>query len=80
MLIFQLGGEKMKGKSHIDEDKLARVPEGHPFEYRDIVDDSLPVDEHTADGRRFKEEVVSGVYDNVKIEKDTDNRILYRKL
>lgn len=70
----------MKEKSHIDTSKLDKVPEGHPFEYRDIVDDNLPVDEHTVDGKRFKSEVESGIYSNVKVEKDTDNRILYRKL
>ena len=71
----------MNSKSHIDKNKLEKVPVGHPFEYRDIVSESLPMSEHTIDGRRFKSEVESGEYENVGIiDENPGNRILYRKL
>lgn len=70
----------MPDKSHIDLDKLNKVPSGKPFEYKDVVSDSIPMEAHTDDGRKFKIEVEQGVYDGVKIEKDTGSHILYRKL
>lgn len=70
----------MKEKSHIDIEKLNKVPSGKPFEYKDVVSDTLFIDEHTEDGKKFKEEVLEGLYDNVKIEKDTGSHLVYKKI
>lgn len=70
----------MQEKSHVDINKLNKVPSGHPFEYRDVVEDDFPMEEHTVDGKRFKAEVESGLFENVKFDKDLDTRLLYRKL
>lgn len=67
-------------RSQIDEEKLNRVPSGHPFEYKDVVRDDLPEEEHTEDGKRFKNEVEHGAYNNVKIEKNNGSHMIYRKL
>lgn len=67
-------------KSHIDMDKLERVPSGKRFEYRDIVNDEFPVEQHTVDGALFKEEVENGAYDNVTVLRDTEAHMLYKKL
>jgi len=70
----------MDYKSHIDEDKLNKVPSGHPFEYKDVVSDDFPMEDHSEDGRIFKFEVEKGLYNNVTIKKDTGSHILYKKL
>lgn len=70
----------MLDKSHICLNKLDKVPSGKPFEYKDIVQDDFAMENHTEDGKRFKDEVEQGVYDNIQIEKDTGSHILYRKL
>lgn len=70
----------MLDKSHIDINKLEKVPTGQSFEYKDIVKEDLPIDEHTLDGKRFKDEVENGVYDKVKISKQTGSHLLYKKL
>lgn len=70
----------MREKSHIDLEKLGKVPTGKPFEYKDIVSDNLFLQQHTEDGKRFKEEVKEGIYDNIKIEKDTGSHLLYKKI
>jgi len=67
-------------KSHIDENKLEKVPTGHPFEYKDVVCDEFPIEAHSEDGVRFKAEVENGDYKNVIIDKHTGSHILYRKL
>ncbi|GAA0177826.1 hypothetical protein SH2C18_09810 [Clostridium sediminicola] len=69
----------MQKKSHIDIDKLNRVPKGHPFEYKDVVDDDFPVDDRPRDGLFFKTEVDRGMYDSIVMKKDTGNRVLYEK-
>lgn len=69
----------MSKKSHIDMDKLNDVPSGHPFEYRDVVMDDFPLEEHTEDGKKFKSEVENEFYGMVIREDDLD-RIQYRKL
>lgn len=66
-------------RSHVDPDKLDRVPAGKPFEYKDVVEDSFVEEEHTEDGKRFKAEVLNGIYPDVKIEKDNGSRLVYRK-
>lgn len=70
----------MQKRSHIDLEKLERVPSGKPFEYKDVVEDSFREEDHTVDGKRFKSEVLNGVYSDVKIEKDNDSRLVYKKL
>ncbi|MBC2581653.1 hypothetical protein [Clostridium sp. DJ247] len=70
----------MSNKSHVDLQKLDQVPLGQPFVYKDVVQDNFDDDKHTIDGRIFKEEVESGLYDSVEIDKNTGNRMLYRKL
>jgi len=79
-LILIIGGVMMSEKSHIDIEKLNKVPSGHPFEYRDVVDDNFPVEEHTIDGRRFKAEVENGKFQAVVAHDDPDNRVQYKKL
>jgi hypothetical protein len=71
---------KMKNKSHIDIEKLSKVPSEHPFEYKDVVEESFPVESHTEDGKTFKAEVERGMFQDVKVDKDTGSHILYRKL
>lgn len=70
----------MFDRSHISLNKLNKVPQGKPFEYKDIVQDDFELENHTEDGKRFKYEVEEGIYDNIIIEKDTGSHILYRKL
>lgn len=70
----------MSIKSHVDLDKINKIPSGKPFEYKDVVREDFPKEEHTEDGKRFKDEVETGVYDNIKLEKDTGSHLLYRKL
>lgn len=70
----------MDKKSHIDIDKLNKVPSGKPFEYKDIVKESFAEENHTEDGKWFKQEVESGIYGNVILEKDTGSHLLYKKL
>jgi hypothetical protein len=70
----------MSEKSHICLNKLGKVPAGKPFEYKDVVQDDFELENHTEDGKRFKSEVEQGVFDNVKIDKDTGSHILYRKV
>lgn len=70
----------MHHRSHISLNKLDKVPAGKPFEYKDIVQDNFELQNHTEDGKRFKAEVEQGMYENVKIEKDTGSHLLYKKL
>lgn len=70
----------MTKKSYIDLAKLNKVPKDKPFEYKDVVSDKLDFDQHTEDGKRFKDEVEKGLYNNVKIEKDTGSHLVYKKL
>lgn len=67
-------------KSYVDTDKIKKIPSGTLFGYRDVVSDTLEDSEHTKYGEIFKSEVEDGVYNNVVIEKETDARMLYKKL
>lgn len=71
---------EMKNVSHIDLNKLSKVPAEHPFEYKDVVEDNFPDRFHTEDGKIFKAEVENGIFENIKVDKDTGSHILYRKL
>lgn len=70
----------MNTKSHIDKEKLNKVPSGCPFEYKDVVTEAFPIESHTEDGKTFKSEVESGIYEDIRIKKDTGSHILYEKL
>lgn len=70
----------MSTKSHVDLDKINKILSSKPFEYKDVVKEDFPKEEHTEDGKRFKNEVETGVYNNIKLEKDTGSHLLYRKL
>lgn len=69
----------MPHKSHIDMEKLNRIPCGHPFEYKDVVMEDFPAEMRTEDGKKFKAEVENGEYNAVIVDDDTD-RVQYRKL
>ncbi|HCW05645.1 MAG TPA: hypothetical protein DGK91_14685 [Clostridium sp.] len=69
----------MEKRSHVDPEKLERVPSGKPFEYKDVVEDGFKDENHTEDGKRFKAEVLNGLYSDVKIEKDNGSRLVYKK-
>ncbi|WFD11433.1 hypothetical protein [Tepidibacter hydrothermalis] len=70
----------MLNRSHIDLNKLNKVPSNHPFEYRDVVSEDFPKESHGIDGRRFKSEVEHGKYENVAIYRESDDRVQYKKL
>ncbi|PKM96290.1 MAG: hypothetical protein CVU84_00820 [Firmicutes bacterium HGW-Firmicutes-1] len=67
-------------KNYIDENKLKRVPTGTIFGYRDVVSDVLDTARHSKYGEIFKNQVEEGLIKDVAIEKETDARMLYRKL
>jgi hypothetical protein len=69
----------MEKKSHIDVNKLNHIPQGAIFGYRDVVEDQYPNEEHTEDGKRFKQEVEDGLFSQVVIDEETDSRQLYKK-
>lgn len=70
----------MKQRSHVDPEKLEKVPSGKPFEYKDVVEDRFRDEDHTEDGKCFKAEVLKGEFSDVKLEKDNGSRLVYRKL
>lgn len=65
--------------SHIDKEKLNRLEKGQCFEYRDIVCDDFPSSKHSQDGAEFKDEVVNGKFENIKISDSTSEKITYKK-
>lgn len=67
-------------KSHVDVNKLNKIPSGKPFDYKDVVEDTFENEDHTEDGKRFKSEVESGMYDNVAIRNDNGSHLVYVKL
>lgn len=67
-------------KSYVDVNKIEKIPKGTIFGYRDVVDDSLDDSEHSKYGEVFKSQVEDGVYDHVVIERESDARMLYKKL
>lgn len=66
--------------SNIDKEKLDRLEKGQNFEYRDIVSDEFPSSRHSEDGAKFKGEVESGKYENIKISDSTSDKITYQKI
>lgn len=70
----------MSKRSHIDVNKLDKVPQGHPFEYNDIVREDFPMQARTEDGKKFKAEVENGLYYAIEVKKDTGgNCVVYQK-
>lgn len=70
----------MAKKSHIDVNKLEKVPQGHTFEYSDIVREDFPIIARTEDGKKFRAEVESGLYYGVEVKQDAGgNCVVYEK-
>lgn len=67
-------------ENFVDKNKLEKVPKGTVFGYRDVVKDTLDTEDHIKYGSIFKNQVDEGLIDDVTLEKETDNRVLYRKL
>ena len=44
----------MNYKSHIDLDKLNKIPKGRSFEYKDVVRNDFPDEDHVEDGKILK--------------------------
>lgn len=70
----------MERNSHIDLEKLERINNGQTFEYRDIVSESFPKEQHPDGGAEFKREVENGVYDNVIVSDPGAPHIEYKKI
>lgn len=67
-------------KSYVDLNKINKIPKGTVFGYRDVVDDDLDDSDHIKYGNVFKAQVEEGIFDSVTIERESDARMLYRKL
>lgn len=67
-------------KNYVDEYKLKKVPKGTVFGYRDVASDALDNSRHSKYGEVFKTQVEEGLIKDVTIEKETDARMLYKKL
>jgi hypothetical protein len=71
----------MTNRNIIDMEKLNCVPSGRPFEFKDVVSETLSKEEHSEAGRIFKDKVDRGLFNNVAVRKDTgENRVVYEKL
>ena len=70
----------METKSHIDEEKLAKLNIDQSFEYRDVVQDNFPNSQHSEDGSLFKREVEDGVYDNVVVSNSDSLHVKYKRI
>ncbi|MBC8061668.1 MAG: hypothetical protein H7Y18_13515 [Clostridiaceae bacterium] len=67
-------------KSHVDLEKLNKIPYGQSFEYKDIVDESFhPGNKAAIDVEKFKEEVEKAIYPGINVLEDKGDRLLYRK-
>ncbi|NLZ47795.1 MAG: hypothetical protein GX895_03235 [Clostridiales bacterium] len=71
----------MNHKSHVDIDKLNKIPKGRSFEYKDVVCNDFPDEEHAEDGKIFKTEVENNVFSNVIVQNDNANTtVKYKKV
>lgn len=70
----------MELKSHVDDEKIARLNINQSFEYRDVVSDELPYSQHSEDGALFKREVESGVYDNIVVSDPGAAHVKYKRI
>lgn len=70
----------MSKRSHIDVNKLDKVPKGHTFEYNDIVREDFPIVARTEDGKKFRAEVESGLYYGLEVKEGSGgNCVVYQK-
>jgi len=73
--------QKMNYKSHIDLDKLNKIPKGRSFEYKDVVRNDFPYEDHVEDGKIFKTEIENNVFNNVIVQNDkAHTTVKYKKL
>lgn len=70
----------MEGKSHVDVQKINRMPQGQSFEYKDVVREDLPISQHSADGALFNREVENKVYDKVIVSDPDATHVVYKKI
>lgn len=70
----------MDRRSHINEEKIARLNIGQSFEYRDVVQDDFPFSQHSEDGALFKREVESGIYDNIVVSDPGASHVKYKRI
>lgn len=70
----------METRSHVDDEKLARLNIGQSFEYRDVVSDDFPSSQHPEDGAAFKREVEAGAYDNVVVSDPGAAHVKYKRI
>jgi hypothetical protein len=76
-----LEGEAMSQKSHVDMDKINKLPIGRAFEYKDVVENDFPVSQHTEDGKLFNSEVENGVFGNIKVSnEEAHTTVKYKKV
>lgn len=71
----------MDHRSHVDIEKINKLPKGRAFEYKDVVQDDFPIDEHAEDGKIFNSEVENGVFDNVIVSNErAHTTVKYKKI
>jgi hypothetical protein len=71
----------MNHKSHVDIDKINKIPKGRSFEYKDVVCNDFPDKEHVEDGKIFKTEVENKVFNNVIVQNDrAHTTVKYKKI
>jgi hypothetical protein len=68
-------------KSHVDIDKINKLPIGRAFEYKDVVRNDFPDNQHAEDGKIFNAEVENGIFSNVIISNEKANTtVKYKKI
>lgn len=68
-------------RSHVDIDKINKLPKGRSFEYKDVVSNDFPDTEHGEDGKIFNTEVEKGVFNDVIIANEEANTtVKYKKV
>lgn len=71
----------MDHRSLVDIEKINKLPKGRAFEYKDVVQDDFPIDEHAEDGKIFNSEVENGVFDNVIVSNErAHTTVKYKKI
>jgi hypothetical protein len=73
--------EFMVHKSHVDINKINKLPSGRAFEYKDVVSNDFPDSEHAEDGKIFNSEVENGVFNNVVVSNErAHTTVKYKKI
>ncbi|WP_139904721.1 hypothetical protein [Clostridium thermarum] len=71
----------MVHRSHVDIEKINKLPKGRAFEYKDVVQDDFPIDERAEDGKIFNSEVENGVFSNVIVSNErAHTTVKYKKI